>query len=198
MDTKKAILWPVIISVLIHASLLVVAGMIDLRDNIKPIEMISVSIQEPESEAEKTPASKKENKTKEKIKSVHAQKEKGVDINDDDWREDTIYLDSKDVKYVTYLANIKKKFLQAWYNPDWKYPPNSYKKKEEGTVIVRISIDADGRLGGASIMSSSGYADLDNDALNVVQVTAPFEPLPEYYDLSRLNIITSFTYNMRD
>lgn len=131
MDTKKAILWPVIISVLIHVSLLVVAGMIDLRDNIKPMEMISVSIQAPESEAEKTPASKKENKTKEKIKSVHAQKEKGVDINDDDWREDTIYLDSKDVKYVTYLANIKKKFLHAWNNPDWKYPPNSYEKKKK-------------------------------------------------------------------
>jgi TonB family protein len=196
MDTKKAILWPVIISVLIHVSLLVVAGMIDLRDNIKPIEMISVSIQAPESEAEKTPASKKENKTKEKIKSVHAQNEKGVDINDDDWREDTIYLDSKDVKYVTYLANIKKKFLQAWNNPDWKYPPNSYKKKEEGTVIVRISIDADGRLAGASIVSSSGYVDLDNDALNVVQATAPFEPLPEFYDLSRLNIITSFIYEI--
>ena len=49
-----------------------------------------------------------------------------------------------------------------------------------------------GRLAGASIMSSSGYADLDNDALNVVQATAPFEPLPEYYDLSRLHILASF------
>jgi hypothetical protein len=48
MDTKKAILWPVVISVLIHVSLLAAAGMIDLRDNIKQVETISVSIKEPE------------------------------------------------------------------------------------------------------------------------------------------------------
>ena len=198
MDTKKAILWPVIISVLIHVSLLAAAGMIDLRDNIKPVETISVSIKEPEPGEEKTTASKNENKAKEKIKSTQSPKEKGVDINNDDWREDTIYLDSKDVKYVTYLADIKKKLSQVWNNPDWKYPPNSYEKNEEGTVVVKISIDANGRLAGVSIMSSSGYADLDNDALNVVQATAPFEPLPEYYDLSRLNIITTFIYNMTD
>jgi protein TonB len=198
MDTKKAILWPVIISVLIHVSLLAVAGMIDLRDNVQPVEMISVSLKEPDLDAIKTPASKKDNKTTEKIKSVHAQMEKGVDINNDEWREDTIYLDSKDVKYVTYLANIKKKLLQTWNNPAWKYPSNSYEKKEEGTVVVKISIDADGRLAGASIISSSGYADLDNDALNVAQVTGPFEPLPEYYSLSRLHILTSFYYKMTD
>jgi TonB family protein len=198
MDINKAILWPVIISVLIHVSLLAAAGMIDLRDNVKPMEMISVSLKEPDSEAIKTPASKKDNKTNEKIKSVHAQMEKGADINNDDWREDTIYLDSKDVKYVTYLANIKKKLSQTWNNPDWKYPPNSYKKNEEGTVVVKISIDADGRLSRASIISSSGYADLDNDALNVAQVTAPFAPLPEYYNLSRLHILASFYYKMTD
>jgi protein TonB len=198
MDTKKAILWPVIISVLIHVSLLAATGMIDLRDNIKPVETISVSIKEPEFEVEKTPASKNENKAKEKIKSTQAPKEKGVDINNDDWREDTIYLDSKDVKYVTYLANIKKKLSQAWNNPDWKYPQNSYEKNEEGTVVVKMSIDADGRLASASIVASSGYADLDNDALNVVQATGSFEPLPEYYDLSRLNVITYFIYNITD
>jgi len=193
MDTKKAILWPVIISVLIHVSLLAVAGMIDLRDNIRPMEMISVSIKEPGSEAEKRPASKKENKTKEKIKSVHAQKEKGVDINDDDWREDTVDLGSLDIKYVTYLAKIKNRIL-----PIWKYPQKAYEKNEEGTVIVRISIDADGRLAGATLMSSSGYAELDEGAVGVVQAAAPFEPLPEIYNLSRLHILASFDYKITD
>ncbi|HUN55867.1 MAG TPA: TonB family protein [Smithella sp.] len=197
METNKAILWPVIISVLIHVSLLAAAGMIDLRDNVKPLAMISVSLKEPDSEAIKTPASKN-NKTSDKIKSDQTQKEKGVDIGNDDWREDTIYLESKDVKYVTYLANIKKKLSQTWNNPAWKYPANSFEKNEEGTVVVKISINADGRLAGASIISSSGYADLDNDALNVAQVTGPFEPLPAYYNLSRLHILASFYYKMTD
>ena len=45
---KKAVLWPVIISVVIHMTLLAVAGMVDFNDNIKPVNVLSVSIQEPE------------------------------------------------------------------------------------------------------------------------------------------------------
>ncbi|PKN51366.1 MAG: hypothetical protein CVU55_12060 [Deltaproteobacteria bacterium HGW-Deltaproteobacteria-13] len=192
MDMKKAILWPVIISVLIHVSLLAVAGMIDLRDNIKPVDVLTVSIKEPEPKAEKITAPKKEQKAKEKIKPVQAKKEKGVNVNDD-WREDTIDLGSSDIKYVTYLAKIKSRILRIW-----KYPQKAYEKNEEGIVVVRISIDANGNLAGATLISSSGSAELDDDAVGVVYGAAPFEPLPEIYNLSRLHIVASFDYKIMD
>ena len=191
MGSKKAILWPVIISIIIHVTLLAVTGMIDLRDNIKPVEIFSVSIKEPEPEA--TPAPKKEIITKKETKSVRTQKEKGVSVNDDDWREETVDLGSRDIKYVTYLAKIKNKILQIW-----QYPQKAYEDNEEGNVIVKMSIDADGRLAGAALISSSGYAELDDGALSVVQTAAPFEPLPGIYDLSRLNIVASFQYKITD
>ena len=74
MGSKKAIFWPVIISIFIHFTLLAVTGMIDLRDNIKPVEIFSVSIKEPEPEA--TPAPKKEKITKKETKSVQISKGK--------------------------------------------------------------------------------------------------------------------------
>ena len=191
MGSKKAILWPVIISIIIHVTLLAVTGMIDLRDNIKPVEIFSVSIKEPEPEA--TPAPKKEKITKKETKSVRTQKEKGVSVNDDDWREETVDLGSRDIKYVTYLAKIKNKILQIW-----QYPQKAYEDNEEGNVIVKMSINADGRLAGAALISSSGYAELDDGALSVVQTAAPFEPLPGIYDLSRLNIVASFQYKITD
>ena len=191
MGSKKAIFWPIIISIFIHMTLLAVTGMIDLRDNIKPVEIFSVSIKEPEPEA--TPAPKKEKITKKETKSVRTQKEKGVSVNDDDWREETVDLGSRDIKYVTYLARIKNKILQIW-----QYPQKAYENNEEGNVIVKMSIDADGRLAGAALISSSGYAELDDGALSVVQTAAPFEPLPGIYDLSRLNIVASFQYKITD
>lgn len=191
MGSKKAIFWPVIISIFIHVTLLAVTGMIDLRDNIKPVEIFSVSIKEPEQEA--TPAPKKEKITKKETKSVRIQKEKEVSVNDDDWREETVDLGSLDIKYVTYLAKIKNKILHIW-----KYPQKAYEKNEEGNVIVKMSIDADGRLAGAALISSSGYAELDDGALSVVRTAAPFEPLPRIYDLSRLNIVASFHYKITD
>jgi TonB family protein len=191
MGSKKAIFWPVIISIFIHFTLLAVTGMIDLRDNIKPVEIFSVSIKEPEPEA--TPAPKKEKITKKETKSVQSQKEKGVSVNNDDWREETVNLGSLDIKYVTYLAKIKNKILRIW-----QYPQKAYENNEEGKVIVKMSIDADGRLAGASLISSSGYAELDEGAISVVQTAAPFEPLPGNYDLSRLNIVASFHYKITD
>ena len=191
MGSKKAILWPVIISIIIHVTLLAVTGMIDLRDNIKPVEIFSVSIKEPEPEA--TPAPKKEKITKKETKSIRTQKEKGVSVNDDDWREETVDLGSRDIKYVTYLAKIKNKILQIW-----QYPQKAYEDNEEGNVVVKMSVDADGRLAGAALISSSGYAELDDGALSVVQTAAPFEPLPGIYDLSRLNIVASFQYKITD
>jgi protein TonB len=191
MGSKKAIFWPVIISIFIHMTLLAVTGMIDLRDNIKPVEIFSVSIKEPEPEA--TPAPKKEKITKKETKSVRTQEEKGISVNDDDWHEETVDLGSLDIKYVTYLAKIKNKILRIW-----QYPQKAYEENEEGNVIVKMSIDADGRLAGAALISSSGYAELDDGALSVVRTAAPFEPLPRIYDLSRLNIVASFHYKITD
>ena len=190
MDSKKAIFWPVIISIFIHVTLLAVTGIIDLRDNIKPVEIFSVSIKEPEHEEK--PAPNKENKIKGKTKPVQSHKEKGVSFNDDDWREDTVDLGSTDIKYITYLSKIKNKISQI------EYPQKAYEKNEEGNVIVKMSIDANGSLAGATLMSSSGYAELDDGALSAVQTTAPFEPLPKVYNLSRLHITVTFLYKITD
>jgi TonB family protein len=189
---KKAILWPVIISIIIHMTLLAVSGMIDLRDKYTPVDVLSVSIKDP-SEQEEKPAPKKENKIKGKTDAIKAQKEKGLNIKDGDWREDTVDLNSSDIKYVTYLAKIKKKVLRLW-----KYPPKAFEKNEEGDVVIKVSINADGKLAGVTIISSSGSKDLDEGTLSVVQDAAPFEPLPESYKLSRLHIIASFIYKYMD
>jgi protein TonB len=191
MGSKKAIFWPVIISIFIHVTLLAVTGMIDLRDNIKPVEIFSVSIKEPE--PEEKPAPKTENRIKKNTKTVQSRKEKGVSVNDDDWREETIDLGSSDEKYGSYKTKIKNKINQIW-----EYPLKALEKNEEGIVVVKISIDANGSLAGATLMSSSGYADLDDGAISVVRAAAPFEPLPEIYNLSRLNIVATFHYKITD
>jgi TonB family protein len=189
---KKAILWPVVISIIIHVTLLAVAGMIDMRDKYIPIDVLSVSIKEP-LEKEEKPASKKENNTNEKTNETKDQKGKKANINNDGWREDTVALGSSDIKYVAYLAKIKSKILKVW-----EYPPKAFEKNEEGDVVIKISIDADGRLAAVTLVSSSGSKDLDEGALSVVKNAAPYEPLPELYNLSRLHIIASFDYKIMD
>jgi len=64
MDTKKVILWPVIISFVGHVALVTVTGMIDLRENISAEEIITVNIKEPETEIQ--PKKEEEKKQEEK------------------------------------------------------------------------------------------------------------------------------------
>jgi protein TonB len=185
MNTKKVILWPVIISIVGHVTLITVSSMIDLREDIRAEEIITVNIKDPEPEIQPN----KEEKAKEEINPDRAKEEKI--INNDDWREETVELGSMDVKYAAYLLKIKKKILRIW-----KYPEKAYKKNKEGTVVVKLSIDASGTLAATTIMSSSGAIELDEGALGVVQAAAPFDPLPEQYNLSRLNILASFQYKI--
>ena len=125
MNTKKVILWPVIISIVGHVTLITVSSMIDLREDIRAEEIITVNIKDPEPEIQP----KKEEKAKEEIDPVRAKEEKI--INNDDWREETVELGSMDVKYAAYLVKIKKKIIRIW-----KYPEKAFKKNKEGTVLV--------------------------------------------------------------
>ena len=177
MGSKKAIFWPVIISIFIHVTLLAVTGMIDLRDNIKPVEIFSVSIKEPE--PEEKPAPKKENKIKKIQKQFNPERKKESALTMMTGGKRPLIWAVPMIKYGSYKTKIKNKIYRIW-----EYPLKASEKNEEGIVVVKISIDADGSLAGATLMSSSGYADLDDGAISVVRAAAPFEPLPEIYNLS--------------
>jgi protein TonB len=160
--------------------------MIDIRDDVRPAEVLTIDIKTPEPDLKPKLEEKKEIK-----KTRPIQDEKAV--NGDDWREDTVDLGSTDVKYAPYLFKIKKRILKVW-----QYPQIAYEKNEEGTVVVKIAIDADGSIAATSLMSSSGSAILDEGALKVVKAASPYDSLPGFYSLARLNIIVSFRYKLMD
>ena len=184
MDSKKVLLWPVIISIIGHVALISASGMIDLRDNVKAAEIFTVDIKEMEPDKSLLEEEKKEEK------QVKATKE-ARPANNSGWREDTVDLNSSDVRYSAYLVKLKRKLLQIW-----TYPQKAYDQNEEGAVSVIISIDANGGLAGANLVSSSGSKLLDESSIGVVHSAAPFEQLPASYNLARLHINASFIYTI--
>jgi periplasmic protein TonB len=188
MDSKIIFLWPVIISIIGHVALITVSSMVDLRDNVKAAELFTVQIAQPqpaiEPEKEKKPAREKKPEPAREVKPLPAPAA---------GREETVDIGSSDVKYAAYLAAVKKKIMRLW-----KYPAGAYEKNEEGVVVVKMSIDANGALAQAALLTSSGSPNLDSGTLDVVQAAAPFRSLPQNYELSRLHIIASFRYRMKD
>ncbi|MGD9496073.1 MAG: energy transducer TonB [Armatimonadota bacterium] len=59
-----------------------------------------------------------------------------------------------------------------------RYPSSARQQGQEGTVRVSFSVGPSGNPSGLSVVASSGYQALDNEALRAVSRAAPFRPFP--------------------
>lgn len=74
-------------------------------------------------------------------------------------------------------------YLEAWRRQVERigrlnYPGEARARKLTGTLRLLAVIDADGTLRDAKLMESSGHAVLDEAALRIVRLAAPFAPFP--------------------
>jgi len=106
-------------------------------------------------------------------------------------REDSVALEGGSSPYGAYLLMIRRKIERLW-----SYPPQAIVEQEEGTAVIHFTIDASGVLSGYHVTATSGSPVLDEGALAVVRAAAPYEPLPEAFNLSRLHITATFSYRM--
>ena len=186
MDVKKAIFWPVLISIIGHVALIMATSVLDLRENVKYTEVYTVSIKETDQPL--PPIPKKEDKAEEK-KTTPAKVVKN--IGSAGWREDTIDLSSSDTKYLQYRLDMVRKLSRTW-----KYPEKAKDAGEQGIAVLKISLNSDGSVAEANIISSSGSAILDEAALLAAKSAAPFGQLPAA-DLTQLHIFIKFLYELK-
>ncbi len=186
MDVKKAIFWPVLISIIGHVALIMVTSVFDLRENVKYTEVYTVSIKEPDKPLPPIPK-KEEAKEEKKLEPPKPVKRTAIP----GWREDTIDLGSSDTKYLQYRLDMVKKLSRAW-----KYPEQAKEAGEQGIVVLKISLNSEGGLDEASIINSSGLAILDEAALLAAKSAAPFGQLPAA-DLTQLHIFIKFLYELK-
>ncbi len=75
-------------------------------------------------------------------------------------------------------------YEQAWQNKverigNLNYPEVARKRRLSGTLKLSVSLKADGSLLNVSIRRSSGHAELDEAAANIVRLAAPYARFPE-------------------
>ncbi len=119
---------------------------------------------------------------------------------EDEWRTkyradvekgDAVWLDTeKDI-----LISFFQRFRTQVYNV-WNYPARSVERQEEGTCLVKITVNRAGEVVRVQLLESSGYATLDEEALDAVQKASPFGRLPRAYQKDELNIFAFFKYNL--
>lgn len=88
-----------------------------------------------------------------------------------------------------YLNSSTKEFAPAQYMREWidrvervgnlNYPDQARRKKLSGTLILDVTINADGELIDTDLRQSSGHQILDDAARRIVKLAAPFSAFPE-------------------
>ncbi|MSP28007.1 MAG: TonB family protein [Methylococcales bacterium] len=91
---------------------------------------------------------------------------------------------------TTYVNQVSaNKYVAAQYLKDWEtkvervgnnnYPAAATKAGFSASLTMDVFINADGSIDNMRITHSSGNPELDEQAKNIVRMSAPFPPLPE-------------------
>lgn len=100
---------------------------------------------------------------------------------------------SKESKYAAY---IKKWVLMAERVGNLNYPEAAKQQKLEGSLILDAEINADGNVNKVRILDSSGIKILDDAAIRIVHIAAPFDQFPDNIraELDTLHIVRTWEF----
>ncbi len=90
------------------------------------------------------------------------------------------------VNFDTYIIDIQNKIKANWK------PPIS---KNSRKTVVLFTVAKDGSIVKSDIVKSSGNKEMDKSSLTAINVSAPFNRLPEEYTGDEVDIQFTFDYN---
>jgi protein TonB len=78
-----------------------------------------------------------------------------------------------------------------------RYPPQAQARNEQGVVLLGFSLDRDGRVLAHHIVESSGYADLDDEVMEMIMRAAPLPPFPTSMPQARLDLTVPIRFSLQ-
>lgn len=104
-------------------------------------------------------------------------------------REGDIPINTKEAKFAPYA-----RFLVQVLEEQWRPGQANYHEyqEDERRVLIRVSIEHNGELGGVEILRPSPIASMNESAIRAIHEAAPFKPLPSAWGMDRANFYLSF------
>lgn len=121
--------------------------------------------------------------------------EKPDKIEEDVFSDDNLEQKSEDELHeslLRYQDSIKQK-IQA----NRKYPRWALRAKHSGNARVVFSVVRSGQVKDVELVSSSGFNELDNEALCAVNRSSPFFPFPDIFKESEIEIVVDIVFRMK-
>jgi periplasmic protein TonB len=90
-------------------------------------------------------------------------------------RRTSVSSSTKEYKYATYLEAWRRKVEQIG---NLNYPEEARRRGLHGNLILRVAVRADGSVEKVQVLRSSGFNVLDDAAVHIVELAAPYAPFP--------------------
>jgi TonB family protein len=116
-------------------------------------------------------------------------KKEDAESREQDFDNDIISLDTKELKYSPYFDSIKRKI-----NSVWRYPDDAIARGISGSLTLRFSISKDGALMDVKLLKPTNHRILDDEAVRAVKTAAQFDKFPPAIAQNHLNIVATFSY----
>jgi protein TonB len=97
--------------------------------------------------------------------------------------DNSVTLDTDEFKFISYNRWLKYKVESVL-----RYPELAAVSGLQGTLYIQFDIMKDGSLANLELIRSSGYKILDDEALRSIRATAPFQPLPDGWNMDHYTI----------
>jgi protein TonB len=107
--------------------------------------------------------------------------------------DDSITLDTDEFKFISYNRWLKVKVESVLH-----YPELAAISGYQGTLYILFDIMKDGTLGRLEVLKSSGYKILDDEALRAIRDAAPFQPLPDEWNMKQYSIRAAVLFYLNE
>lgn len=115
--------------------------------------------------------------------------ERYAKVDENAEESEVVSLDTRDFRYISYFAHIKRKIELSW-----TYPEEAARAGVFGELMLRFTLLRNGRLGDVRLVRSSGSRILDEEAIRAVKFANPYNPFPRRISKRQLQINAVFSY----
>jgi len=102
--------------------------------------------------------------------------DENLHLKGDPSMDDRLLADTRESLIAGYLDGWKRRIERVG---TLNFPDEARRQALSGNPVLEVAIGADGRLEQVLVRRTSGHRELDNAALRIVQLAAPFDPFPQ-------------------
>ena len=111
-----------------------------------------------------------------KIAALSAEIKRKLESKSERPRRKFISANTQEYNYAAYMEAWRAKVERVG---NLNYPDEARKRRLSGSLILDVALNPDGSVNQIIVRRSSGYKFLDDAAIRIVELAAPFAPFPE-------------------